>query len=56
VIEERPTAEDGSMQKWFYCPACWVELRKLRETSGNQQRMLNDLYSPQDSDTNCPES
>ena len=50
VIEERPTAEDGSMQKWFYCPACWVELRNLREASGNQQRLLNDLYSSQDSD------
>lgn len=21
VTEERPTAEDGGMQKWFYCPS-----------------------------------
>ena len=33
VVEERPTAEDGSTEKWFYCPACWIGLRKLREPS-----------------------
>ena len=43
VTEERPTAEDGGMQKWFYCPACWIELRRLREASGNEQRLLSRL-------------
>jgi len=38
VVEERPTAEDGSMQKWFYCLGCWVELRKLREPPEGLER------------------
>jgi hypothetical protein len=30
VIEYRPTAENGSIEKWFYCPRCWKELKRLR--------------------------
>lgn len=40
VIEERPTAEDGSMQKWFYCPSCWIELRRLREPAKDRKRFV----------------
>jgi hypothetical protein len=40
VIEERPTAEDGSMQKWYYCSSCWVELRKLREPVKGRKRFI----------------
>jgi hypothetical protein len=41
VIEERPTAEDGSLQKWFYCPKCWVELRKLREPAKARKQLIS---------------
>jgi len=34
VTEERPTAEDGSVERWFYCPACWSDLWKLRQPPG----------------------
>lgn len=30
VVEQRPTADNGSAEQWFYCPRCWVELKKLR--------------------------
>ena len=49
VVEERPTAEDGSVEKWFYCPACWVELRKLRDPSRSRNVFIEPEESSQDS-------
>ena len=48
VIEERPTAEDGSFEKWYYCPRCWVELRKLREPPQDRKHLLKSAESPLD--------
>jgi len=32
VAEERPTGNLESLETWYYCPGCWINMQSLRET------------------------
>ena len=43
VVEKRPTGDSGEFEEWFYCPSCWLEMKKLRQKDRYRKSLLQAL-------------